>query len=239
MNLFGLTVPRRFLAVLPGIALVFALALVGCGSAEEAMEDEWGTLPQVSSTAQLELRIDSLMNENRKLRDQVEAITGENRRLIARTAELETKVSETMAAAQAAPQTAPAPVQTPAYASAESNSGYEAALALYNRRNYQGAIDQFQALLNSGAAGKLTDNCHYWIGESYYGMGKYSDAAQEFREVVTQKRSPKLPYAYMMLGNCEALLGNKDAAREAYNRVVADFPSSPLAAKAQAKLRKL
>jgi tol-pal system protein YbgF len=217
--------------------------VVGCGSAEQAMEDEWGTLPQVSSTAQLELRIDSLMNENRKLRDQVEAITGENRRLIARTAELETRVTEAMTAAQAAPQAVPqatpAPARAPAVASTQTGSGYEAALALYNRRNYQGAIDQFQALLSSGSAGNLADNCQYWIGESYYGLGKYGDALQSFKEVVAQKRSTKLPYAYMMIGNCEALLGNKDAAREAYNRVAADFPTSPLAAKAQARLRKL
>jgi tol-pal system protein YbgF len=242
MNLFGLTARRgRLLAILPGIAVVFALAVVGCGSAEEAMEDEWGTLPEVGSTAQLELRIDSLMNENRKLRDQVEAVTGENRRLTARTAELETRVAEAMAAAQAAPPAAsaaplaPAPV---AYAS-ESNSAYEAARALYNGRNYQGALEQFQALLNSGSAGKFADNCQYWIGESYYGLGKYSEAVQAFREVVAQKRSSKLPYAYMMIGNCEALLGNKDAAREAYSRVVADFPTSPVASKAQAKLSRM
>jgi len=235
-----LTVRRvRLLAILPGIAVVFALAVVGCGSAQDAMEEEFGTLPQVSPAAQLEFRIDSLMNENRKLRDQVEAVTGENRRLTARTAELETKVAEAMAAAQAAPQTAPVAAAAPVVSGAESNSGYEAALSLYNARNYRGALDQFQALLSSGSAGRLADNCQYWIGESYYGLGKYSEALQAFKGVIDQKRSSKIPYAYLMLGNCEALLGNKDAAREAYTKVVSDFPTSPVAGKAQAKLSKL
>jgi tol-pal system protein YbgF len=239
MNPIGLTARRvRLLAILPGIAVVFALALVGCGSAQDAMEEEFGALPQVSPAAQLEFRIDSLMNENRKLRDQVEAVTGENRRLTARTAELETKVAEAMTAAQAAPQVAPAAAPAPV-SGAESNSGYEAALSLYNAKNYRGALEQFQALLTSGSAGKLADNCQYWIGESYYGLGKYSEALQAFKGVIDQKRSSKIPYAFLMLGNCEALLGNKDAAREAYNKVVSEFPTSPVAAKAQAKLSKL
>ncbi len=237
-----LTVRRTmFLAIPTGIVLLFALAMVGCGSAEQAADEEFGAYSQGGPVAQLEVRIDSLMNENRKLRDQVEAITGENRRLTARSAELETKVAEAMAAPQAAPQAAaPAvPSPAPAVAGAESNSAYEAALSLFKAKNYQGAIEQFQALLSSGSAGTLTENCQYWIGESFFGMGKYSDARQSFKEVVQQKRSSKTPYALLMLGNCEALLGNKDAAREAYSKVTSQYPASPVAGKAQAKLSKL
>ncbi len=238
MHSLGLAVRRiGFLAILPGIAVIFALAMVGCGSAEEAMDEEFGSTP----TAQLESRIDSLVSENRKLRDQVEAVTGENRRLTARNAELETKVAESMAAAQAAPPTAPSPVPAPAPATSGSNAGsaYEAALSLYNVKNYQGALERFQALLNSGTAGKLADNCRYWIGESYYGLGKYSDALSSFQQVVETKGSSKIPYALLMIGNCEALLGNKDAAREAYSKVTAQYPTSPVAGKARARLSKL
>ncbi len=238
---FGLTARRvTYMAILPGIVLV-ALAMVGCGSAEQAMDEEFGTVSQGSPAAQLEYRIDSLMSENRKLRDQVEAVTGENRRLTARTAELETKVAEGMTAAQAAPQPAPqaAPSPAPAATGSESNAGYEAALALFKGKNYKGAIEQFQAILSNGTAGNLSDNCQYWIGESYYGMGKYGDALAAFKEVVAQKRSSKVPYALFMVGNCEALLGNKDAAREAYTRVSSQYPTTPLAGKAQAKLARL
>ncbi len=238
---FGLTVRRlTFLAILPGIVLVAAMAMVGCGSAEQAMDEEFGTASQATPAAQLEYRIDSLMNENRKLRDQVEAVTGENRRLTARNAELETKVTEAMAAAQAPSPAPSAPSPAPAVAaSSESKSGYEAALSLFNARNYQGALEQFQALLNSGGAGKLADNCQYWIGESYYGLGKYTDALQSFKGVLEQKHSSKIPYALLMVGNCESLLGNKEAARDAYSKVMSQYPTSPVAGKAQARLSKL
>ena len=59
---------------------------VGCGPSEEAMEEDWETLPTVSPTAQLEYRIDSLRNENRRMNDQVEALAAENRSLRARIA---------------------------------------------------------------------------------------------------------------------------------------------------------
>ncbi len=236
MHSLGPAVRRMgFLAILPGIAVITALAMVGCGSAEEAMDEEFGASP----TAQLESRIDSLVGENRKLRDQVEAVTGENRRLTARNAELETKVAESMAAAQAAPPAAPSPAPAPVVTGSDAGPAYEAALSLYNGRNYRGALEQFQALLNSGTAGKLADNCQYWIGESYYGLGKYGEALSSFREVVAKKGSSKIPYALLMIGNCEALLGNKEAAREAYSKVTAQYPSSPVAGKARARLSKL
>lgn len=239
----------KMMAILPSIALI--LALVGCGSSQDAMDEEFRTMPGMAPAAQLEFKIDSLMNENRKLRDQVDAMTTENRRLVARTAELETKIAE-MTAAQsatpvipppiAAPTPKPRPAATPQPAtapSAEGLSGYEAALAAFNGKNYTTAIEQFQSLINSGAAGSRADNCHYWIGEAYYGMSKYSDALKAFRSVLDFKRSGKAPYAYMMIGNCESLLGNKDAAREAYTRAATDYPTSPVAAKAQTKLAKL
>lgn len=238
MHLLGLAFRRmEFLAILSGIAVIAALAMVGCGSAEEAMDEEFASTP----TAQLESRIDSLVSENRKLRDQVEAVTGENRRLTARNAELETKVAESMAAPQAAPPSAPSPAPAPEPSTGGSNAGsaYEAALSLYNVKNYQGALEGFRALLNSGKAGKLADNCRYWIGESYFGLGKYSDALSSFQQVVATKGSSKIPYALLMVGNCEALLGNRDAAREAYSKVTAQYPTSPVAGKARARLSKL
>jgi tol-pal system protein YbgF len=244
MNPFGPTVRwGRSIAILP--AIVLTMALVGCGSSQDAMEEEFGGMPGMTPAAHLESKIDSLMNENRKLRDQVDAMTTENRRLTAKAAELETKIAETTAA-QAAVPVIPPPIAAPTSKARpavaptpEGASGYEAALAAFNSRNYTSAIEQFQALINSGSAGSRTDNCHYWIGEAYYGLGKHTDALQSFKSVLEFKRSGKIPYAYLMIGNCESFLGNKEAAKEAYTRAATDFPSSPVAAKAQLKLAKM
>lgn len=239
MNSFGPAARwGKFFAILPGIVVVFSLALVGCGSAEEAMTDEFGDLPQVTPAAQLEYRVDSLMNETRRLHDQLDAMTAENRGLTAKVAELETKLAEAVAQPPA-PVVPAAPSPNPVMGGSADEAGYKAAMEQMRSKNYQGAIEQFQSLLSSGAAGNLADNCQYWIGETYYAMKSFPEALQAFRATMEYKRSEKLSYAQLMIGNCEAVLGNKDAAREAYNAVVTNFPTSSVVEKAKAKLAKL
>jgi tol-pal system protein YbgF len=212
------------------LALVSVAALafiaVGCGPSEEATEQEaWEKTPTISPTARLEYQIDSLMNENRRMKDQLDAVATENRSLRARIAELETKVTET-------PTAAPTPP-------ADMRSGYLAALDQFHARDYQGAIDQFQALLKGGIGSDLEDNCHYWIGESFYALKNYGEAIKEFEAVLSYPQSGKKPYAQLMIGNANAAMGNGAAAREAYNAVVHEYPTSAIVAKAQEKLTHL
>ena len=216
-----------FLGLLPAAVLVLSLSVFGCGSSEDAIE-EWESAPEVSPTAMMEYRIDSLQNENRRLRDQLEAVAAENRNLTARNAELETKLAEAMAAP-------PAPVET----APDIAGGYDGALQKFRMKDYQGAIADFQALLNSGIEASLADNCRYWIGESYYGLREYSEALKSFQQVNDLERSGKKADATLMIGNCYLAMGNSGAAKEAFQKVVSDFPASPLVDKAREKLAKL
>jgi len=212
------------------VAGLSALAL-GCGPSEEALEDDWETVPTVSPTASLEYRIDSLQNENRRINDQVDALAAENRSLRARIAELETSLSE----ATAAPPT-PAPASVP---TGDLRSGYSSALDQFMSRNYSGAIQQFEGLLAAGIGDDLADNCHYWIGESQYALGRYAEAISRFETVLSYTTSGKRPYAQLMIGNAYTALGNTSAARDAYNAVVSSYPTSSLVSKAQQKLARL
>lgn len=215
--------PGRLFLVM---AALFLLALfVGCGSSEETMYEETEA-PVVSEQARLQYRADSLMNENRRLQDQVDALTAESRKLTARNAELETRLAE-------AATPPPPPVMT------DPSEAYRAALGQFNARNYSGALEGFSSILASGSAGELADNCQYWMGECYYGMGQYSDAMQNFEKVMEYRRSGKIPYATLMIGNCQAAMGNKAAAVETYQKVISGFPTSPVAEKARAKLGRM
>ena len=217
---------RGIVGFLPALVVVLSLVLFGCGSSEESME-EWESTPAVSATSILEYRIDSLQNENRRVREQLDAVAAENRNLTARNAEVETKLAE----ATAAPK-----VETPPPSGA---SGYESAMSKFNARDYEGAIAGFEALLNAGIEEGLADNCRYWIGESHYGLRQYSEALKNFQMVSEFKRSGKKADAVFMAGNCQSALGNKAEAKESYEKVVSDFPTSPLVEKARAKLAKM
>jgi tol-pal system protein YbgF len=232
-----------FLRTLPVAAVAMTFFLVGCGESEETTgQEEWEATPTVSPTARLEYRIDSLMNENRRLSEQVDATMAENRRLTARNAELETKATETPATTPGETAVPPTPASTapaPGVSSTGMGGGYESALAQYHQRNYSDAITQFEGLLNSGVSDQVAGNCHYWIGESYYGMRKYDEAIQHFETVLDTKTSGKKADAQFMIGNAQLAKKNAAGAKEAFEKVVSNFPTSGLVDKAKARLAKL
>lgn len=211
------------------VLFLAGLLTYGCGPSEEATDEEaWETPSVTASSAPLQSRVDSLVTENKRLTEQMEAVLNENRSLRGRVAELETKISETAVAPIAA---AAVPLPT------DGTAAYSQALDQFMARNYDAAIAQFDALLRSGAAGDRTDNCHYWIGESEYAQKNYRDAIQAFERVGTS--SSKAAAARLMIGNSYAALGQTAAARDAYNKVITAYPGSSLTAKAQEKLNRL
>jgi tol-pal system protein YbgF len=223
----------RCLGLLSGTAASIFLLFVagGCGSSEQSQEDYEAT-PAVSSTARLEYRVDSLQSENRRMREQVNAMAAENRSLTAKNAELETKLTE----ANASPTPASTEPATGA-AIADPTAAYSAALSAYRKRDFKGAIQGFESLLNASVKEDLADNCHYWIGESYYGLNQYSEAIKQFNDVLGYKKSDKKADAQLMIGNSYAAMGEKDAARKAYDKVASTYPSQ--AKTAQRKLEQL
>ena len=211
-------------------ALGLAVVAVGCGSSEEDTES-WESTPAVSATAAPEAQADSMKNENRRIKEQTDALAAENRTLTARNAELETKLNEATAAKASAPAMTGVPM-------GNVSGAYNAALGEFRRRNFQEAAGQFEAILNSGTD-KLVDNCHNWIGESFYGMKRYDEAIKQFETVLGYTGSGKRPYAQLMIGNSYVALGDKAAAKDAYSKLVSTYPSSALVEKAKGKLSRL
>src|SRR5512140_2772446 len=108
---------RYAIVVLTAAVCLLSLIALGCGSSEQSTED-WEKTPTVSPTAKLEFKVDSLTNENRRMKEQVDAVTAENRTLTAKNAELETRLTEAMAAAKPAPAPVPSGDMRSAYQSA-------------------------------------------------------------------------------------------------------------------------
>lgn len=217
-----------------GLTMLMLGSFVGCGTVEESTEEDWTSTPPVSVTARLEYRIDSLTNENRKLQQQLEAVSAENRNLIARNAELQNRLNESIAQ----PRSTSMP-KGDVSSLTPSSTTYEAALARFRRRDYRGAIEDFTGLINAGINNDLADNCHYWIGESYFALKKFNDAIQHFEVVLGMTGSDKADDAQFMIGNSYMQLGRKNEARQAFQRLLSDYPDSPLRKRAQAKLSAL
>lgn len=118
-------------------------------------------------------------------------------------------------------------------------SQYQAALNQFYAKNYSSAIQMFEQLLDSNPNHKLASNCQYWIGESYNAMGKYSDAIAAFNKVMNYKSSYKFDDALIMNGVVYMKMGNKSAARENFQKLVSQYPTSEYAPKAMRYLGRL
>lgn len=116
---------------------------------------------------------------------------------------------------------------------------YQLALEVYNNRNYKQAIQMFEALLAISQTNSLSDNCRYWIGESYYGLGNYNQAIIEFTKVFSFNNSNKMDAAQLKLGLCYWRLGDTARALQELERVINDYPKSEFVEKAQQFIAKL
>ncbi len=116
---------------------------------------------------------------------------------------------------------------------------YNIALSEYNSRNYKSAINRFQTLLSRDYNNSLSDNCQYWIGESYYGLANYNQAIVEFTKVFSFNKSNKFDDAQLKLGLCYYRLGDKQKAREEFERLVSDYPNSEYVGKAKQYLSQI
>ena len=72
------------------------------------------------------------------------------------------------------------------------------------------------------------------VGNYYWHKGKYRAAAGRYSRAT--KYNPNSPEAFFKLGEAEAKLKNGDAARQAFQKVMALAPDSKLASEAKKKL---
>jgi TolA-binding protein len=103
---------------------------------------------------------------------------------------------------------------------------YESARNEYLNRNYNSAIRAFEDLLSMDASNSLSDNCRYWIGESYYGLDMHQQALSEFEKVFAFVDSNKEDAAQLKIGLCYKKLNQTANAKDAFNRLIMKYPKS-------------
>lgn len=123
--------------------------------------------------------------------------------------------------------------------SASFSRGYEEALSKFYSKRYTEAIDQFNGIVAQFPDHPRVSNCVYWIGESHFGAGNYREAVNAFSRVLNYPNSLKRDDALLMLGRSYVQMNQKTEAREAFNRLITEFPNSEFVAKAQEWLSRM
>ncbi|MBN2009845.1 tetratricopeptide repeat protein [candidate division KSB1 bacterium] len=120
-----------------------------------------------------------------------------------------------------------------------SPEAYDLALNYYYDRQYRMAVAAFESVLNENPKGSLADNCQYWIGEAYYGQGKYLQAIAEFEKVFAFDSADKRDDAQIMMGLAYMKLGEANQARNDFVWLVACYGGSEYSNKARQYMNQL
>jgi TolA-binding protein len=105
-------------------------------------------------------------------------------------------------------------------------SRFEAGLAAFSASRYDEAIGQFSQIAVGGRPPELVPNAYYWIGESYYAMGRYSESQPYFEYVTKVGPQYKREISFFKLSRGNLHMGNKQAGEMWYQRLMAEYPSS-------------
>lgn len=127
----------------------------------------------------------------------------------------------------------------PEWRAASFQDRYEEARQDYLARRYREAIQKFEALLAADTNHPLSDNCQYWIGESYYGLGNYQQAIIAFEKVFSFRRSNKDDDSQLKLGICYLRLNDRERARIEFQKLIDNYPTSEYVSMAQRYLSQI
>jgi|GEM_PF-3626592 len=117
---------------------------------------------------------------------------------------------------------------------------YDAALQLFNSRQYKDAMQELMQLYNEYPNHFLASNFIYWIGECHFALKNYAAAIEAFENVLNQfKRSYKHDDALIMAGIAYLKLGNADKAAQKFQELLQKFPGSEYAGKARKLLKSI
>lgn len=192
----------------------------------------------------LQGQIEEIKTENVQLQQKLDASDQKNKELMAKLSDLEAaqiaaqekatkpSTSSTSAVKPMTMKKAPAGRST-----SDDIQHYEGAVSLAKEKKFKEAIDEFQSLLDGGIKSDYADNCHYWIGLSYFGMHEYKTAIQHFQEVEKFKVSEKKDDSQFMIAQSYERMGNRQQSQVEYRKFVELYPNSEYVKRAQAKIK--
>jgi tol-pal system protein YbgF len=141
--------------------------------------------------------------------------------------------------ADAAPiETGSAPFRPPSGASLPAGSPseqYNAAFGLLKQADYPGAEGALKTFIQRYPNDPLTGSAQYWLGETYYARGRYSEAASAFAEgYKNYPKGAKAPDDLLKLGMSLARANQKQNACVAFAQLDHDFPHAATVVKERA-----
>ncbi|MFZ5905841.1 MAG: tol-pal system protein YbgF [Nitrospirota bacterium] len=177
------------------------------------------------------------------LRSQIAAMEGQIRELRTRIDTIESQVREYKALAQEQAEThtevtgetsgltAPPVDKNATSPYADRQAHYDAAYTLFTNGKYSDAREKFELFLRTYPQNELTDNAHFWIGETYYREKDFESAILSYETLLKKyPKSPKSAPALLKQGLSFIEIGDPKTAKVILSQVMERFPGTNEAA---------
>jgi tol-pal system protein YbgF len=207
----------------------------------EVREEPGGSLVLYNQLQEHQHEIQQLRGQIEELRHQLEQLRNQTRqqymdldeRLMAGSAGIQASPEVDQESARQVAQT-PSPSGT----TAEAQAAYQAAFAKVQARQFNEAIEAFDAFVVDHPDTSLTPNGYYWLGELHSAEANLEEAEAAFRQVIDNyPQSSKVPDALYKLGLIKARQGELEESRGLLEQVRDDYPDSSAASLANDFLR--
>jgi tol-pal system protein YbgF len=212
-----------------GTILVLSLLIASCGSSR-SKDDEPSTVPPPQPISQnspsVETRLAELQTSMTELLERLDVLD-------ARIAKLEN-------VAAGVPPAGPARTLAPTLRQADIAETYRRALMLFAQNRHADARTHFQQVFDADPNGQLADNALFWIGETYFAAGDYSNAMRFYARVTKEYADQnKAPDAMFKIGLAYEKTGDLGMARRTFEECIRRYPYSTPAASAKLELKRI
>jgi tol-pal system protein YbgF len=117
---------------------------------------------------------------------------------------------------------------------------YRQAIILVGRGRHADAREIFEQVFAADSGGDLADNALFWIGETYFSAGDFTNAVRFYTRVVNEYPDQnKAPDALLKTALAQAKTGDLALARRTLQQVIDRYPFSSTASSAKAELQRI
>ena len=117
---------------------------------------------------------------------------------------------------------------------------YREAIILVGRGRHADAREIFEQVFAADSSGDLADNALFWIGETHFAAGDFTNAVRFYQRVVNEYPDQnKAPDALFKIALAQAKTGDLALARRTLNEVIERYPYSSTASSAKAELNRI
>ena len=202
------------------------------------------------------LQIDRLQQQVRKLRNDVEVLNHEIKRLKKRQQALLEDIDRRVSVLERGGVTAKEPStkgkqttksasrvsakRLPASNSKVEYKQYDVAFNLMRQGFYTRAAKAFRQFIAKYPDSTLAGNAQYWLGEANYHVRNFKKALIEFRKVIdTYPRNRKVGAAWLKIGYSYYEIGDLKRSRQVLTEVIRRYPNTANAKSAQVRLNRM